>query len=333
MSNYLVTGGAGFIGSNIVEALVKKGEFVRVLDNCATGKLSNLEGITNQIEFIQGDIQDLSAVCQAVKDIDYVLHQAALPSVARSVDNPIATNEVNVTGTLNVLVAARDANVKRVVYAGSSSAYGNSQNLPKRENMPANPISPYAIAKHTGEQYCQVFYKLYGLETVILRYFNVFGPRQNSNSQYAAAIPIFINLFLAGKSPTIFGDGEQSRDFTFIENVVLANLLACDAKGAAGEVFNIACGKRATVNNLVKTIKSLLGTNIEPVYDVERKGDVRHSQADISKAQKILDYQPLVDLETGLENTIKWFQSEPNLQRTSEAKVTQGKGAQNEPQY
>ena len=317
MPNYLVTGGAGFIGSNIVEALVRQGKSVRVLDNCATGKLSNLEGIINQIEFIQGDIRDLSVVREAVKDVDYVLHQAALPSVPRSVDDPIATNEVNVTGTLNVLVAARDAKVKRVVYASSSSAYGNSPVLPKREDMPANPISPYAISKYAGEQYCRVFYSLYGLETVVLRYFNVFGPRQSPNSQYAAAIPIFINSFLEGKPPTIFGDGEQSRDFTFIENVVQANLLACHekiasplrAKDAAGEVFNIACGKRTTVNDLAGTIKNLLDSPLEPVHGQARKGDVRHSLADITKAQRILGYEPKVDLETGLRKTIEWMKA------------------------
>lgn len=307
-AKYLVIGGAGFIGSNIVQALVRQGKAVRVFDNCATGKLSNLKGVLDKVEFIKGDIRNLSQVGKAVKDIDYVLHQAALPSVARSVEDPIATNEVNVTGTLNVLLAARDANVKRVVYAGSSSAYGNSQSLPKREDMSANPISPYAISKHTGEQYCKVFYKLYGLETVILRYFNVFGQRQHPNSQYAAAIPIFINAFLEDKPPTILGDGEQSRDFTFIENVVQANLLACYAKDAAGEVFNIACGKRTTINSLVQTIKELLGSNIGPIYEQERQGDVRHSQADISKAQKVLGYEPLVDLETGLESTVEWYQ-------------------------
>ena len=317
MPNYLVTGGAGFIGSNIVEALVRQGKSVRVLDNCATGKLSNLEGIINQIEFIQGDIQDLSVVRETVKDVDYVLHQAALPSVARSVDNPIATNEVNVTGTLNVLVAARDANVKRVVYASSSSAYGNSPVLPKREDMPANPISPYAISKYAGEQYCRVFYSLYGLETVVLRYFNVFGPRQSPNSQYAAAIPIFINALLESKPPTIFGDGEQSRDFTFIENVVQANLLACHekstsplrAKDAAGEVFNIACGKRTAVNDLAGTIKNLLDSPLEPVHGEARKGDVRHSLADITRARRILGYEPKVDLETGLRKTIEWMKA------------------------
>ncbi len=307
MQNYLVTGGTGFIGSNIVEALINQGESVRVLDNCATGKLSNLEGIINQIEFIQGDIRDLSVVREAVKDMDYVLHQAALPSVARSVDDPIATNEVNVTGTLNVLVAAKDEKVKRVVYASSSSVYGNSPVLPKREDMPANPISPYAISKYTGEQYCKVFYSLYDLETVVLRYFNVFGPRQSPNSQYAAAIPIFIKAFLEGKPPTIFGDGTQSRDFTFIENVVRANLLACHVEEAAGEMFNIACGKRTTINDLARTIKNLLDSSLEPIYGPARKGDVRHSLASIQKARDILGYEPEVDLQEGLRKTIEWF--------------------------
>jgi len=309
MSNYLVTGGAGFIGSNLVEALVQQGESVRVLDNLSTGKLSNLGNFNGRIDFIQGDICDLSVVREAVKGVDYVLHQAALPSVSRSVNNPIATNEANVVGTLNVLTAARDANVKRMVYACSSSVYGNSERLPKREDMPANPISPYAISKYTGEQYCRVFNKLYGLETVVLRYFNVFGRRQNPNSQYAAAIPIFINSFLEDKPPIIFGDGEQSRDFTFVENVIHANLLACHAEDAAGEVFNIAYGGRTTINNLVRIIKELIGSDVEPIHKQERKGDVRHSQADISKARNILGYDPKVDLETGLERTVEWFKA------------------------
>ncbi len=307
MANYLITGGAGFIGSNIVEALVQRGETVRVLDNCCTGKLPNLMDVMDRIDFIQGDIRDLSLVCEAVENIDYILHQAALPSVSRSVDDPIASNETNVTGTLNILAAAKDAGVRRVVFACSSSVYGNGQQLPKREDMPVNPISPYAITKYTGEQYCKAFYELYGLETVSLRYFNVFGRRQSPNSQYAAAIPIFINSFLDGKAPTIFGDGEQSRDFTFVENVVQANLLACQVEEAAGEVFNIACGKRTTINNLIKTIKELIGSDIEPIYEQERKGDVQHSQADISKAQWILGYEPKVDLETGIERTLDWF--------------------------
>ena len=313
MVNYLITGGAGFIGSNIAEALVQQRGFVRVLDNCITGKLSNLEGVINQVEFIQGDIRDLSVVREAVKDMDYVLHQAALPSVARSVDNPIVTNEVNVTGALNVLVAAKDEKVKRVVYASSSSVYGNSAVLPKREDMPANPISPYAISKYTGEQYCKVFNSIYGLETVVLRYFNVFGPRQSPNSQYAAVIPIFIKSFLEEKPPTIFGDGEQSRDFTFVENVVSANLLACHAEGATGEVFNIACGKRTTINDLTRAIKNLLDSPLEPDYDKMRKGDVRHSLADITKAQKLLGYEPKIDLEAGLRKTIKWMKAVSGL--------------------
>jgi nucleoside-diphosphate-sugar epimerase len=308
MSNYLVTGGAGFIGSNIVDALVKQGESVRVLDNCATGRLSNLKAIIDQIELVQGDIRDLALVREAVKDIDYIFHQAALPSVARSVDDPITTNEINITGTLNIFVAARDEKVKRVVYASSSSVYGDSNVLPKREDMPADPLSPYAVSKYTGEQYCKVFYSIYGLETVILRYFNVFGQRQNPNSQYSAAIPIFIKAFLDGKSPTIYGDGEQSRDFTFVENVVSANLLACHADGIAGEVFNIAYGKHISLNDLILTIKNLLNSSVKPVYEQARKGDVQHSLADISKAQRLLGYKPKVDLEEGLRRTIEWIE-------------------------
>ena len=309
MANYLITGGAGFIGSNIVEALVQRGEFVRVLDNCSTGKLSNLEDVTEHIEFIQGDIRDLALVREAIKNIDYILHQAALPSVSRSVHDPIASNETNVTGTLNILTAAKDDGVRRVVFACSSSVYGNSQKLPKREDMPANPISPYAITKYAGEQYCRAFYRLYGLETVVLRYFNVFGRRQSPNSQYAAAIPIFINSFLEDRPPTIFGDGEQSRDFTFVENVVQANLLACHVEDAAGEVFNIACGARTTINGLVTTIRDLIGSDAQPIYQHERKGDVRHSQADISKAQEVLGYEPKVDLKAGIERTVEWFKA------------------------
>ncbi len=306
---YLVTGGAGFIGSNIVEALVRQGEFVRLLDNCSTGKLSNLEGIISQMEFVRGDIRDLSVVREAVKNVDYVLHQAALSSVAWSIDDPISTNEANITGTLNVLVAAKDAGVKRVVYASSASVYGNSTTLPKREDMPANPISPYAISKYTGEQYCRAFYCLYGLETVVLRYFNVFGPRQSPDSQYAAAIPIFIKSFLTGKPPTIFGDGEQSRDFAFIENVIQANFLACHAEGAGGEVFNIACGKHTTINDLVATVKNLLNSPLEPVYSQARKGDVRYSLADIAKARRVLGYKPEVGLEIGLRKVIEWMET------------------------
>jgi nucleoside-diphosphate-sugar epimerase len=297
---------------------------VRVLDNCSTGRLSNLDSCIRSIEFIHGDIRDLAQVREAMEGIDYVLHQAAVPSVGRSVDDPITTNESNVTGTLNVLVAARDAGVRRVVYAGSSSSYGNSEILPKREDMPARPISPYAISKYTGEQYCRVFYELYGLETVVLRYFNVFGPRQNPDSQYAAAVPTFINAITDNRQTTIFGDGEQSRDFTFVENVVQANILACHAEGAAGEVFNIACGKRTTINRLVEIIKGILGYDGECVYDQERRGDVRHSLADISKARRILGYEPLVDLETGLERTIGWFKASSIAAEPSGAAIRRG---------
>jgi nucleoside-diphosphate-sugar epimerase len=308
MPNYLVTGGAGFIGSHIVEALIKLNSYskatVRVLDNCATGKMANLDGCMSSIEFIKGDIRDLSVVREAVENIDYVLHQAALPSVPRSIKDPIATHEVNATGTLNVLVAARDANVKRVVYASSSSIYGDTPILPKREDIPANPISPYAIAKYTGEQYCKAFFQLYGLETIALRYFNVFGPRQDPNSQYAAVIPKFISAYLNGEQPIIYGNGEQSRDFTYVENVVQANLLACHAKNAAGQVFNIACGRRTTINDLAKGIKSLLESPIEFIYGPPREGEVRHSLADIQKAREFLGYEPKVFLEEGLQKMI-----------------------------
>jgi nucleoside-diphosphate-sugar epimerase len=309
MARYLVTGGAGFIGSNIVETLVRRGEDVRVFDNFATGKPKNLAGLDGRIEFIEGDIRDLDRVHEAVNNMDYVLHQAALPSIPRSIKDPITTNEVNITGTLNVLVAARDAKVKRVIYAASSSAYGDTPTLPKREDMPAKPISPYAISKYTGEQYCQIFTELYGLETVCLRYFNIFGPRQDPHSPYSGVISIFIKGFLNRVPPKIYGDGEQSRDFTFVANAVRANLLACDAQGAAGQVFNIACGERTTINKLAYLIRDFLNSNVEPVHVDKRPGDVRHSLADITKAQTILGYEPKVDLTVGLMKTIDWFQS------------------------
>ena len=313
MANYLVTGGAGFIGSNIVESLARQNASVRVLDNCSTGKLTNLEEFLGKIEFVDGDICNLSVVREAVKDIDYVIHQAALPSVTRSIRDPITTNNVNATGTLNILVAAKNAKVKRVIYASSSSVYGNTPALPKREEMAANPTSPYAITKYAGEQYCKVFFELYGLEAVVLRYFNVFGPKQDPDSPYAAAIPSFICAYLSGKPPTIYGDGRQSRDFTFVENVVQANLFACQTKEAAGRSFNIACGKSTTINELAKLIKDFLGSQINPVKDSPRWGEVRHSLADISKARKILGYEPEVDLENGLWKTIEWFQANGNF--------------------
>jgi len=309
MSKYLVTGGAGFIGSHIVESLVEQNAYVRVLDNCSTGDLANLKGFLEEIEFIHGDIRDLSVVRKAIEDMDYVIHQAALGSVAESIQNPIMTNDVNVTGTLNILVAARDAEVKRVIYASSCSVYGNSAVLPKREDMPVNPISPYAIAKYTGEQYCRAFFQLYGLKTVVLRYFNVFGARQNPNSQYAAAIPAFICAYLSGKPPTIYGTGEQSRDFVFVDDVVWANLLACHAEGAAGQSLNIASGKSITIDEMARLIRDSTGSRIGPVYASPRNGDVLHSLADISNAQGILGYKPRFDLENGLRKTTEWFQA------------------------
>ena len=304
---FIVTGGAGFIGSNIVIELVKNNNEVVVIDNLLTGKFNNLSGVMDQIRFVEGDIQDLDLLKREFIDIDYVLHQAALPSVPRSVDDPIASNQNNVDGTLNVLVAARDAEVKRVVYAASSSAYGNSPSLPKKEDMKPDPLSPYAITKLVGEQYCKVFYELYGLETVSLRYFNVFGPHQDPNSQYAAVIPKFITAMLNDESPVIFGDGEQSRDFTYIQNNVDANLLACEVTGVAGKMFNIASGERISLNELVAMLKKILGKKIEPVYKEPRPGDVKHSLADITLAREILGYKPRYGFEDGLKKTVEWF--------------------------
>ncbi len=307
MAHYLVTGGFGFIGCHLVEALVKKGERVRVFDNCSTGKAENIAHIKDWVEFMRGDLQDLEAVRQAVAGVDYVFHQGARPSVARSVADPILSNTVNINGTLNVLVAARDAEVKRVVYAGSSSAYGNIPTLPKSEELPPQPASPYAITKYVGECYCRVFTQIYDLETVSLRYFNVFGPRQDLTSQYSAVIPKFIYAYLRGASPAIEGDGEQSRDFTYIANAVHANLLACHTEGVAGEVFNIGCGGQTSINQLASLIGELMEVDAKPVYTSPRPGDVRHSRADIRKAQRLLGYQPQVDLKTGLRQTIDWF--------------------------
>lgn len=309
---YLVTGGAGFIGSNIVDRLVSDGAEVRVLDNFATGKKSNIEHNLGKIELIEGSITDLETVKRAVDGVDYVLHQAALPSVPRSVKDPIASNEANIDGTLNVLVASRDAGVKRVVYAASSSAYGDTPTLPKREDMPPNPLSPYALTKLAGEYYCRIFYKIYGLETVALRYFNVFGPRQDPTSQYAAVIPKFVESIMDGKSPMIFGDGQQTRDFTFVKNNVEANLLACTAPGVGGEIFNIACGQRYSLIDLVKGINENLGTSVEPVFDETRAGDVKHSLADIEKAKKMLGFKPLVGFEEGLLEVIKAMKESRN---------------------
>lgn len=304
---FAVTGGTGFIGSNIVIELVRNNNEVVVIDNLLTGNFNNLPGVMDMIRFVEGDIQDLDLLKREFIDIDYVLHQAALPSVPRSVDDPIASNQNNVDGTLNVLVAARDEGVKRVVYASSSSAYGNSPSLPKKEDMKPDPLSPYAITKLVGEQYCKVFYELYGLETVSLRYFNVFGPHQDPNSQYAAVIPKFIAAMLNDESPVIFGDGEQSRDFTYIQNNVDANLLACEVAGAAGKMFNIASGKRITLNQLIATLNEIIGKNLEPIYTKPRYGDIMHSLADITLAREILGYKPRYGFEDGLKKTVEWF--------------------------
>ena len=307
MTHYLVTGGCGFVGSHLVEALVQKGERVRVFDNCSTGKAENIAHLKNQIELIDGDLRELEAVHQAVAGVDYIFHQGARPSVARSLADPILSNNVNIDGTLNLLVAARDAGVKRVVYAASSSAYGNIPTLPRSETLPPQPASPYAITKYVGECYCRVFTQVFGLDTVALRYFNIFGPRQNPRSQYSAVIPKFIHAYLQGNSPIIEGDGEQSRDFTYIANAVHANLLACHAEGVAGEIFNIGCGQQTSINRLANLIGEMMGADAKPVYTASRPGDVRHSRADIRKAQRLLGYEPKVELKTGLRQTIDWF--------------------------
>ena len=307
---YLVTGGAGFIGSNTVSRLLELGEHVRVLDNFATGKRQSLFPLEGRVELVEGDIRYLNVVQEAMKGVDYVIHLAALPSVPRSIRTPIESNDVNITGTLNVLIAARDAGVKRVVYAASSSAYGNTEVMPKVETMAALPLSPYAVNKFAGELYCRVFHQVYGLETVALRYFNVFGPRQDPMSQYSAVIPKFIGAVMAGRQPVIYGDGETSRDFTYVENVVEATLLACTAPGVSGETINIACGTRVTLNELAHMIGKLLGKSVQPEYQPSRTGDVKHSLADIRKAQRLLGYAPKVDLEEGLKRTFDWLKAQ-----------------------
>jgi len=307
---YLVTGGAGFIGSHMVRTLLGRGERVRILDNFATGKREHLEPLQGSVEVIEGDVRYLNNVQEAVAGVDYVLHLAALPSVARSVRTPIESNDVNVVGTLNLLVAARDAGVKRVVYSASSSAYGNTAVLPKEETMPSDPLSPYAVNKLTGELYCRVFSRVYGLETVSLRYFNVFGPRQDPTSQYSAVIPRFIQAVMAGRPPVIYGDGEQSRDFAYVQNAVEASLLACTAPGVAGETINVGCGQRVTLNQLVSMIGRLAGREIAPIYEPPRAGDVRHSLAGIEKAARLLRYTPSVALEEGLRRTIEWLRGD-----------------------
>lgn len=313
MSITLVTGGAGFIGSHIAEELVSRGERVRVVDNFLTGRKVNIAPFEDKIDFIEGDIRDAALCRSVVKGVDFVLHQAALPSVPRSVENPSLTNEINVTGTLNLLAAARDEGVRSFVFASSSSVYGDDPRLPKEEEMGGMPLSPYAVSKLTGEKYCQVFHHLYGFSTVCLRYFNVFGPRQDPTSQYAAAVPIFITRIMSGKAPVIFGDGTQSRDFTYVRNVVEANILASQSEKAAGQVINIACGDRITVLSLIERISAILERNISPVHEAERTGDIKHSFAAIAKAERILDYRPVVSFEEGLDRTIAWYKQQEEV--------------------
>ncbi len=307
MDKFLVTGGAGFIGSNICRKLVSQDCFVRVVDNLLTGKKSNLADIFDRIEFVEADMGDETVARSVMKDVDVVLHQGALPSVPRSVDDPAATHKHCVDATFTLLLAARDAGIKRFVYASSSAAYGDTPTLPKVETIPPSPLSPYAVGKLVGEYYCSVFYQVYGLDTISLRYFNVFGPYQDPTSEYAAAIPAFVKAMLNDKSPTIYGDGQQSRDFTYIDNVVEANLLAVRAKQTKGDVINIACGSAVTVNAIIDAINGLLGKNIKPTYTDPRPGDVKHSLADIALAKNLIDYKPIVPFQQGLENAISWY--------------------------
>lgn len=303
----LVTGGAGFIGSHMVDALLAAGHSVRVVDNFSTGKRENLAHVADRIDLREISITEREPLADAMQGVDYVFHFAALASVPRSVKNPLASNEHNVTGTLNVLLTARDAGVKRVVYAGSSSAYGDVEAEYKSEDMPPCPLSPYAVAKLAAEQYCQVFTRVYGLETVTVRYFNVFGPRQDPTSAYAAVIPKFITAMLAGQPPTVEGDGLQSRDFTYIDNVVRGNFLACTTPGVAGQTFNIACGGRISLLDMIDLLNRALGTEIAPVFIAPRPGDVRHSRADVSKACRLLGFEPEISFEEGLSRTLDWY--------------------------
>jgi len=318
MPTYLVTGGAGFIGSHLVEELLRRGHRVRIVDSFLTGKPENIQqaianaratasGAVLEPELVTGDLADIAVAERAVAGMDYVLHQAAIPSVPRSVDDPLTSNRANIDATVSLLVAARDAKVRRVVYAGSSSAYGDTDVLPKREDMAPNPLSPYALQKLVGEQYMQLFFRLYGLETVTIRYFNVFGPRQDPGSPYSGVISIFLRALTEGWAPTIHGDGGQTRDFTYVANVVRGVLLAADVPQAPGEVFNVATGLRISLNQLFATVKALTGSQLAPSYGPTRAGDVRDSQADISKAERVLGYTPVVPLDEGLKRTLAWF--------------------------
>jgi UDP-N-acetylglucosamine/UDP-N-acetyl-alpha-D-glucosaminouronate 4-epimerase len=304
---YLVTGGAGFIGSHIVRRLVAEGKLVRVVDNLSTGQSARLDDVRDSMEFVDGDLAGEGLSDQVVRGIDYVLHQAAIPSVQRSVSDPIGTNRSNVTGTLNLLESCRQAGVRRLIYAASSSAYGDTEILPKVETMSPNPLSPYALQKLVGESYCKLYYDLYGLETVSLRYFNVFGPAQDPYSEYSAVIPKFITKLLAKESLTVYGDGEQSRDFTYVDNVVEANMLALRASEAPGNVCNIGCGERITLNKLIGLLQEIIGVKANVNYMPSKTGDVRHSLADIALARRVLGYEPKVMVKEGLKQTVQAF--------------------------
>ena len=308
MALYLVTGGAGFIGSHMAEELVRRGERVRVADNLVTGKRQNLAHIAH-VDFMEGDLTDLDVARRAVDGVDFVLHQAAIPSVPRSVEDPITSNRANIDASLNILIAARDSGVKRLVYAGSSAAYGDAPTLPKVETMPAAPLSPYALQKLVAEQYCQLFTRLYGLETVTIRYFNVFGPRQDPSSSYSGVISLFISALCEGRQPTIYGDGEHTRDFTYVANVVDGALRACCAPAASGEVINVAMGDRISLHQLFRTVRDLVGARLEPAYAAPRRGDVPDSQADIQKARRLLGYEPMVGFDEGLKKTVEWYRA------------------------
>lgn len=304
---YLVTGGAGFIGSNTVDELVQRGHSVVVLDDLSSGKEENLTEVRNKITFMKGSITELETVQKAMQAAEYVIHLAARTSVPRSVKDPLETNRINVEGTMNVLVAARDNKVKRVVFAASSSAYGETPTLPKVETMPPQPISPYGVSKYVGELYAYAFGKCYGLENVCLRYFNIFGPRQDPDSPYSGVLSRFATAFLEGERPTVFGDGEQTRDFTFVENAVQANLLACEASGASGKVFNVGTGGRVSLNQTLQLLRKISGKQLQAIYDPPREGDIRDSQADISRASDVLGYEPTVFFEEGLQKTFEWY--------------------------
>ena len=308
MASYLVTGGAGFIGSHLVEELVRRGHTVRVVDSLITGRRRNLDHAPG-VEFVEGDLADIAVATRAVAGMTHVLHQAALPSVPRSVKDPITSNRANIDASVNILVAARDVGVKRLVYAGSSSVYGNTATLPKHEDMPTSPLSPYALQKLVAEQYAQLFTRLYGFETVTIRYFNVFGPRQDPSSPYSGVISLFATALLEGRQPVIYGDGEQTRDFTYVANVVDGVLRAAEAPDASGHVINVATGSRISLNALLRTMNEIVGTSLQPIYQETRAGDVHDSQADITSAKKLLGYTPIVSLEEGLKKTLEWFRS------------------------